>query len=241
MTSHGLIFLSLIFSLPSIDAQASSYNKGSSLMKMEKEAGVQNPDSGVTTDLASWKSHLRPSHHHRHAHGILLIAGWGTLLPIGVIIARYFRKFPMECEDWYSLHILCQVSGHLIGTIGWCVGLWLGHSSKQHGFRTQLILSTIVFTFTTIQMFAICLQPKKKCRKCWEIYHHILGYALLALIIANIFQGVKNQSSAAKWKWFYVGELGVLATIAVVLELFRCIKFLRDQGMVLNIRIFSNQ
>lgn len=75
-------------------------------------------------------------------------------------------------------------------------------------------------------MFALCLQPKREdeCHRCWEIYHQLLGYALIAMIIANIFQGIDSQSHSEKWKWAYMGILGVLGFIAVVLEIFRWVK-----------------
>ncbi|PON91274.1 hypothetical protein TorRG33x02_128370 [Trema orientale] len=66
--------------------------------------------------------------------------------------------------------------------------------------------------------------PKKeeeRCRKSWEIYHHLLGYVLIALIIADIFEGINHQHQATKWKWTYVGILVVLALTALSLEIFR--------------------
>ena len=83
---------------------------------------------------------------------VLIIIGWGTILPIGVIIARYFKKFPMLSEEWYSFHIMFQSIGYIVGTIGWITGLCLGNTSKQYANKTQRILSIIVFTFITVQV-----------------------------------------------------------------------------------------
>lgn len=85
-------------------------------------------------------------------HGFLNMIGWGTLLPLGAIIARYFRKFPMECSEWFSLHVLCQALGYLLGSLGWAIGIWLGNSSFNYTFHTHRVLGIIIFTFSTLQV-----------------------------------------------------------------------------------------
>jgi hypothetical protein len=85
-------------------------------------------------------------------HEALIIIGWGTMLPMGVIIARYFKEFPMTFNEWYQFNIMLQSIGYILGTIGWGIGISLGNTSRQSTYKTQHILSTIVFTFTTIQV-----------------------------------------------------------------------------------------
>ncbi|KAK6265004.1 Cytochrome b561/ferric reductase transmembrane - like 9 [Theobroma cacao] len=256
MTFYCLVFLSLIFPLPSISAQVSVCNEELSfatlvgknqewqvdrtLSDMEHQiqaASVQSTETGATAGLRPWKGQRtwRHRHHLKNVHGILNILGWGFLLPTGAIIARNFRKFPLKCNEWYNLYVLCQSSGYIVGTVGWGIGLWLGNSSKQYTLKTHRILGIIIFTFATLQMSALWLQPKAEdeCRKCWEIYHHLLGYALIVLSIANIFQGISNVKShaAEKWRWVYVGMLIVLASTAVALEIYRWIKSKSPQQM----------
>lgn len=87
------------------------------------------------------------------AHGILNVIGWGTLLPIGAITARYMKKFPVECDRWYISHVLCQSAGFVLGTIGWCTGVYLGKISKQQfGRNSHSVLGTIIFVLSTIQV-----------------------------------------------------------------------------------------
>ncbi|XP_022723219.1 cytochrome b561 and DOMON domain-containing protein At5g35735-like [Durio zibethinus] len=261
MTFYCLVFLSLIFPLASISAQVSLCNEDLSfatmvrknqewqvdtnLVDMEEhqmqDTSVQSSESGATAGLRPWKgrSNWRHQHHLKNMHGILNIFGWGFLLPTGAIVARNFRNFPLKCDEWYQLHILCQTSGYIVGTVGWGIGIWLGNSSKQYTLKAHRILGIIIFTFATlqcvIQMLALCLQPKKEdafC-KCWEIYHHLLGYALIVLSIANTFEGISTiQSHAAeKWRWIYVGMLIVLVSTAVALETYRWIKSKNQQQM----------
>ncbi|KAF3453416.1 hypothetical protein FNV43_RR03856 [Rhamnella rubrinervis] len=196
-------------------------------------ATLQNFDSAETINLITAKSHGigHHRHHFRKAHGILNIVGWGILLPIGVIIARYYRKFPFHSKWWYIFHVSCQCVGYTLGTTGWGIGLWLGHVSKHYTFRTHRTLSIFIFTFTTLQMLAIRLKPKPHddYRKYWDMYHHFLGYALLAVISVNIFKGIDILKPDNAWKWGYIGVLGVLALVALVFEIVTWIKFIKSK------------
>ncbi|KAL0286185.1 UNVERIFIED_CONTAM: cytochrome and DOMON domain-containing protein [Sesamum angustifolium] len=171
--------------------------------------------SNQATDPKPWRSTHISRHHSRlkTVHGTVNIIGWGVLLPVGVIIARYFRKLS---DDWYSLHILSQLSGFLLGTLGWGLGLSIKNAAKEQSLSTHGILGTLIFAFAMLQP-----GDEQGCRKYWVIYHHVVGYALIVLIIANIFQGINKQSAAKRWEWLYGSLLGVLGITALVLEVFR--------------------
>lgn len=85
-------------------------------------------------------------------HGILNIIGWGVVLPIGVIIARNFREFPLPWLGWKKCHISCQTIGYLVGTTGWAVGIWLGKASKYYSFPKHGTYGLLIFAFATIQV-----------------------------------------------------------------------------------------
>lgn len=79
-----------------------------------------------------------------------------------------------------------------------------------------------------LQMFALRLKPGKsdEYRKYWNMYHHFLGYALIAVISANIFQGISIlRPQNHTWKWAYIGLLGLLLCITLAFEIFTWIKF----------------
>lgn len=89
------------------------------------------------------------------AHGILNIIGWGVILPIGVIIARYFKKGPIQWnkhDEWKHAHKTCQAFGYIIGATGWGLGLWLGISSKYYSFPKHGAFGISIFTFATLQV-----------------------------------------------------------------------------------------
>ncbi|KAJ4725137.1 Cytochrome b561 and DOMON domain-containing protein [Melia azedarach] len=200
---------------------------------MKHPTDLQNFDSAETINLRTRESVNAGEHrnHLRKVHGILNIVGWGTFLPIGVIIARYFKVHPKRLTWWFELHVCCQIVGYILGTIGWIIGLCLGNASKYYIFHTHRIYSIFIFTFTTLQMLALRLRPDKndEYRKFWDMYHHFLGYALLAVISVNIFNGIDILKSDQTWRSAYIGLLGIFAIITLAFEAYSWFKFLADK------------
>ncbi|KAL3521932.1 hypothetical protein ACH5RR_014766 [Cinchona calisaya] len=252
MIFHGLIFAGIISFLHITDAQISPCNeKHSFLMNNDKNVSVvevhsgkekyqltvtapsQNVHYGETTDhrLGSARRFRRHHRHLRTMHGIVNIIGWGILLPTGVIAARHFKKLPqLKSDEWYSLHIRSQMSGFILGTVGWGLGMSIRNAAKEHNLSVHGILGTIIFALTIIQVIiAAYLRPnqeERESKKYLAICHHLLGYVLIILIITNIYQGIDNQNPAAAniWKWLYSVIVGVFAFIFLALELLRWIK-----------------
>ena len=79
-------------------------------------------------------------------------------------------------------------------------------------------------------MLALRLKPEAtdKYRKYWNMYHQFLGYALLALISVNIFQGIAILKPDHTWKWAYIGVLGALAAITLAFQICTWVKFLQS-------------
>jgi len=77
------------------------------------------------------------------------------------------------------------------------------------------------------QMLAFRLKPKMTddYRKYWNMYHHFLGYGLFAIIIINIFKGIRILEGGVEWKWGYIGNLAFLGAIAFGLEVYTWIRF----------------
>ncbi|OAY28458.1 cytochrome b561 and DOMON domain-containing protein At5g47530 [Manihot esculenta] len=191
---------------------------------------LQNVDSTETIDLRTGRSRQagKRIYYMRSVHGILSIVGWGTFLPFGVIIARYF-KYPLETFRYcrFRIHVSCQIAGYIIGTLGWILGLYLGNLSKFYVFETHRLYSIFIFAFTTLQMLALRLRPRKEddYRKYWNMYHHFLGYALLAVISINIFNGIGILKPDMTWRKAYMGILLAFAAIVTVLEIYTWAKF----------------
>ncbi|KAK9024707.1 hypothetical protein V6N11_004865 [Hibiscus sabdariffa] len=213
--------------------QVGRYADGSEPMMHWTSLG--NFDSKEVLDLQTGRCRNigRDRQHLRKVHGILNIIGWGTLLPIGVIVARYFRQFPFKLDPcWFYFHFSCQVLGYTLGSIGWGIGLLLGHESKYYTFHPHRVLGICVFGFTTLQvtqMLAFRFKPAREdeYRKHWNVYHHFLGYALLVMIPVNMYKGIKILKPENRiWKWAYNGILVFLAMVVLVLEIYTWAKFL---------------
>lgn len=79
---------------------------------------------------------LSPAH---AIHAGLMIYAWGVLLPVGTIVARYFKvtrdqDFPRETDNrfWWTWHRLFQTVGMLLATLG-AVAV---HSAGSSGFAS---------------------------------------------------------------------------------------------------------
>ncbi|KAE8713695.1 putative Stigma-specific Stig1 family protein [Hibiscus syriacus] len=173
------------------------------LEPMMHSTSLGNFDSKEVLDLRTGRCRNIGRHrqHLRKVHGILNIIGWGTLLPIGVIVA----------------------------SIGWGIGLLLGHESKYYSFHRHRVLGVCIFGFITLQMLAFRFKPGREdeYRKHWNVYHHFLGYALLVMIPVNIYEGIKILRPDNRiWKWAYDGILVFLAMVVLALEIYTWAKFL---------------
>ncbi|XP_058103637.1 cytochrome b561 and DOMON domain-containing protein At5g47530-like [Magnolia sinica] len=183
---------------------------------------IHNFDSRETIDLMSADS--RCTHYHRQklrkVHGIVSMIGWGIILPLGIISARYLKEFPFEVEKSYAIHVPCQICGFVIGTIGWALGMSLGNQSKNYILRNHRIIGITIFSMALLQVLALWLRPKKKddFLKYWRIYHHFIGYALFTLIVVNIFKGIDILSPSQQWKWAYRTILAFLGLIVLFFE-----------------------
>lgn len=85
-----------------------------------------------------------------------------------------------------------------------------------------------------IQVFALFLRPNKdhKLRFYWNMYHYVVGYATIVISIVNVFQGFKSLDDYVgdrynDWKHAYIGIIGALGGIAVLLEAYTWIVVLK--------------
>lgn len=83
---------------------------------------------------------------------MLSAVSWGTLMPIGAMIARYLKVFKAADPAWFYLHIACQSSAYVVGVAGWATGLKLGSDSAgiQHDLHRNI--GIVLFTFGTLQV-----------------------------------------------------------------------------------------
>ncbi|XP_015060029.1 cytochrome b561 and DOMON domain-containing protein At3g25290-like [Solanum pennellii] len=207
---------------------------GTKELKMHGK-GLMNYDSSETINLRTGKGRGNRIHNSskiRKVHGILNIIGWGVVLPIGVIIARNFREFPLPWLGWKKCHISCQTIGYLVGTTGWAVGIWLGKASKYYSFHKHGTYGLLIFAFATVQMLFFKLKPGEsdKYRMYRNMFHHVVGYSLMIGICINILKGIHIiHLDYTSWKPTYLGIVSCLAFIFLVFEIVSWFKFLCDK------------
>ncbi|KAL3519313.1 hypothetical protein ACH5RR_017462 [Cinchona calisaya] len=157
---------------------------------------------------------------YKNVHGVLNAVGWGILMPLGAIIARYMKVFPSADPAWFYLHITCQSSAYILGVAGFGTGLHLGSQSPGVTYTVHRGIAIALFSLGLLQLSALLMRPKKdhKWRTYWNFYHYSFGYGILILGIINIFKGLDILSPEKKWKHAYIGILVSLACLAVILE-----------------------
>lgn len=154
----------------------------------------------------------------KKTHGVLNIFGWGVLLPIGAIIARYCKqKDPL----WYYLHGVIQFIGFFIGLAGVVAGIAL-YDKLHANVSAHRGLGIFILVLGILQVLAIFLRPDKdsKIRRYWNWYHHWVGRSALFLAVVNIFLGIQVGGASDSWKVGYSVNVAVLFVTAVILEVF---------------------
>ena len=121
-----------------------------------------------------------------YAHGSLMLCGWGFLLPLGVISARYLRHRPNSL--WFKLHRRFQVVGILIAFVGFIVAIasfavfksGASPRSTAHG-SMGLVVMTLGLPQPVNAFFRPHADEKSPARRNWERLHKTSGYVAVVL------------------------------------------------------------
>eukprot|EP00246_Nothoceros_aenigmaticus_P000606 TRINITY_DN10862_c0_g1_i1.p1 TRINITY_DN10862_c0_g1~~TRINITY_DN10862_c0_g1_i1.p1 ORF type:complete len:344 (+),score=25.33 TRINITY_DN10862_c0_g1_i1:125-1033(+) len=205
---------------------------GQHLLSNSLSKGTLNLATGAATESQSI-----PNERLKYNHGIVAVVGWGILIPLGIMVARYARPFEACDPAWFYTHICLQVSGFILGVTAWAMGMNLGSkTSVEHPSHRGI--GTTVFVFSILQVLALVLRPSKgnKVRPFWNVYHHTIGYSAALLAIVNLFIGFHLLKEQGKPKTNYrngfIAVLAVLGGIAFVLEVFTWIVYLRRRSQM---------
>ncbi|KAG6547164.1 hypothetical protein Mapa_011416 [Marchantia paleacea] len=154
----------------------------------------------------------------RRNHGVLNIFGWGILLPVGAIIARYCRQWD---PAWYYLHVGLQIIGYVLINVALVMGIQLADKLIDSNIGAHRGLGVFVFVLATLQISAVLVRPKKDAniRRYWNFYHHWAGRLALIIAAINIFVGINVSNGGRKWKASYGLVLVIELVLLVVLEI----------------------
>lgn len=176
-------------------------------------------------------------------HGTLMIMAWGALLPLGGIVARYFKvtprqRYPVELDNpfWWVWHRGLQYGGIAVATIA--LGVIL---SETHGrFDTpHAWCGLTVMSVGWLQVASALLRGSKggptdegarvdnpgtwrgdhydmtARRRLFEGWHKRAGWAVLALAAVTMLLGA-DLAGAPTWLFGVLGLLGAALLLAVV-------------------------
>lgn len=171
----------------------------------------------LSFDFAAGESYASSYPHKlKRNHGLLNIFGWGVLLPVGALIARYGNK---RKQLWYYLHLVVQFTGFFVGLAGVVAGVSL--RDRLHANVTaHRGLGIFILVLAILQVLAFFLRPDKdsKNRRYWNWYHHWVGRSALLLAVVNISVGIKVGGASNSWKVGYGSNLAILLIITFILE-----------------------
>ncbi|KAG0581135.1 hypothetical protein KC19_4G227300 [Ceratodon purpureus] len=123
------------------------------------------------------------------AHGAVQVFGWGVLLPIGAMVARYAKSFD---PAWFYIHITFQTIGFIFIIAGLATGVDIAKTIDVPRLNGHKGLGFFLFTLAILQVLAVVARPHKeaKVRKYWNWYHWWVGRLALFLAVINIFVGI---------------------------------------------------
>ena len=162
---------------------------------------------------------------HLSWHARLMVAGWGVLVPLGILIARYFKIAPwqrwpetLDSRFWWNTHRICQYSATLLMV----VGLWFIWNAPliQHRPGPHALMGWTVVVLATVQVLGGILRGTKggptepgpdgswrgdhfdmsRRRLIFEYVHKTAGYGALLLSAATILLGLW-QANGPNWMW----------------------------------------
>ncbi|XP_057439663.1 cytochrome b561 and DOMON domain-containing protein At3g61750 isoform X1 [Lotus japonicus] len=158
----------------------------------------------------------------RKSHGIVGVIGWGLIMPVGAIIARYFRhKDPV----WFYLHSFIQFVGFAFGLITVLLGIQLYNQMHVH-IPAHRGIGIFVLVLSILQILAFLLRPNKdtKIRKIWNLYHSWFGRMALFFAALNILLGMQAAGAGNDWKTGYGFLVSVIIVSVIVLEVLAYLK-----------------
>lgn len=158
----------------------------------------------------------------RKTHGVLALLGWGLVLPVGAIIARYLRHMdPL----WYYFHVVLQFMGFLIVVAAVAVGRLL-YGRLHANVPAHKGIGFFALVLSILQVLAFFVRPHmdSKNRMYWNLYHHWFGRIALLLGAVNIVLGIHYANAGNGWKIGYGFVLGTILLSCIVLETLSWIK-----------------
>lgn len=121
---------------------------------INKVSTILNYASGESKTQSTSSSNLKRS------HGILNMLGWGIIIPMGAMVARYLKAWD---PIWFYSHTMLQSLGLIFGVAGIICGFVLDNrlSSNVHRHKG---LGIFILSLGCLQVIAILGRPDKESK-----------------------------------------------------------------------------
>ena len=175
------------------------------------------------------------------AHAIFMAAAWLFFAPLGIIVARYWRReWPEKRHTgtaiWFTVHRVLQsgtVICTLIGII--CVFAYFGGYDTTGAGNVNLwhahpIVGLVILGLIIVQPILALCRPARSShwRPYFKLTHMLLGRATCLLAIFNIFIGLMMYQSNWVTQTWWSAVIGAFVALHVLVEVI--LSFLiRDQ------------
>ncbi len=170
-----------------------------------------SPLSGATShDIAPWT----------YWHARAMVMAWGVLLPLGILIARYFKVLPsqdwparLDNKFWWHAHRSLQWAGVLLASLGLCL-VWPHGQNESPLGRVHMATGLLVMLLGWLQILGGLLRGSKggpgepslrgdhydmTPQRIWfERLHKGLGWLSLLLALASMGAGLV-LADAPRW------------------------------------------
>jgi hypothetical protein len=169
-------------------------------------------------------------------HGRLMVLSWAVLLPLGVIIARFYKVTPgqdwprkLDNKLWWHSHLGLQYAGGVVMFVGLAL-IWLSGSGSPTA-QLHRWLGYVVLGLGVLQFLAGWFRGSKGGptdaslrgdhydmtlrRRIFEHAHKAFGYGALLLGVATILSGLWT-ANAPRWMWLSLALWWAVLVIAFV-------------------------
>jgi len=158
-------------------------------------------------------------------HGRFMTLAWGFLVPLGVVIARYYKvtrkqNWPTEVDNhfWWRCHLTLQISAALLTLIA--LGLMWNYREFKWFGSTHFVLGWLIAILAIGQVAGGVLRGSKGGptdpapdgslhgdhydmtvrRLAFEIIHKTAGYIALLLAFVAVLTGIW-EANGPRWMW----------------------------------------
>lgn len=207
-------------------------------------ASIEASWDWLTTSLAGHVHAAPPAWAYWHAR--LMVVGWSILIPLGMVVARFFKVWPgqrwpavLDSPTWWRLHVVLQSLGVVVMSLGvllaWGRGVEGSTLALWH-HRAGWVLIAVGW----LQVAGGVLRGSKggptaadlrgdhydmtRRRLAFEVVHKTLGWTALPVVVGTTAAGLV-MLDAPRWMAVLIGGwwLALAAAFAVLQASGRCL------------------